>query len=208
MMNPIQVLVVVFLTIYAGTGFCSTTGTEQLKLFFSSLSLFRADFEQSVVDDRHSRIQNSTGKMAIKRPGLFRWDYEKPYYQQIVGDGGKVWIYDRDLEQITVKPQGEALGSTPAQLLSSSEPLEKTFVVTELGQKDDAAWVELLPRGPEAVFTSIRLGFNQTNLVAMELNDHLGNRTTIRFTNVERNPVVDPKTFVFTPPAGVDIIGQ
>lgn len=208
MKNTIRAGLLTLLSAYASAGFCGTTGTEQLKLFFSSLSIFQADFEQTVVDDRHNRVQSSTGKMAIKRPGLFRWDYQKPYFQQIVGDGGKIWIYDRDLEQITVKPQGEALGSTPAQLLSSTEPLEKSFVVTDLGEKDSAAWVELLPRAEEAVFTSIRLGFSQTNLVAMELNDHLGNRTTLRFTNVERNSKVDPKTFVFTPPAGIDIIGQ
>lgn len=183
-------------------------GTDQLNAFFKSVRIFQADFEQSVVDDRHTRVQSSKGKVAIKRPGLFRWDYDKPYRQQIVGDGAKVWIYDQDLEQVTVKAQGEALGSTPAQLLSSAEPLEKTFVVTDVGEKDNAAWVELLPRASDTVFKSIRLGFSQQNLVGMELNDNLGNRTTLRFMNIEYNPTVDAELFKFTAPPGVDVVGN
>ncbi len=184
------------------------TGNEWLNAFFNEVKGFRAEFQQTVFDEQFRQIQASSGKMVLLRPGLFRWDYRQPYEQLIVGDGEKIWIYDADLEQVTVKSQSVALGETPAQLLSSADPLEKSFTVTELGSQQGTEWVELTPVQEDTAFTTVRLAFRERELVKMEMHDSLGNRTIFEFSNVERNPGIDKSAFVFTPPAGVDVIGQ
>lgn len=183
-------------------------GMEALTHFFAESRGFSAEFEQSVFDEKMRGMQSSKGSMALQRPGLFRWEYRQPYEQLIIGDGQKIWIYDADLEQVTVKPQNRTLGDTPAQLLSSAEPLDKTFHINELGKQRDMEWVELIPLATDANFGTIRLGFRDQLLQQMEFQDNLGNSTLLEFSKVVRNPDLAPGTFTFTPPQGVDVVGQ
>lgn len=183
-------------------------GSDRLAQFFNEVQSFQADFLQTLRNPGAGNPQQSRGTVKLERPGRFRWDYTDPYKQQIVGDGSKVWLYDEDLEQVTVKPADEALGSTPSQLLSSNEPLDKTFTVTELGEDNGVAWVELTPKTEEAGFERMALAFRGPDLVAMSLTDSLGQTTRLSFTNTVRNPQFDAKVFQFVPPEGVDVIGQ
>ena len=126
----------------------------------------------------------------------------------IVGDGERVWIHDQDLNQVTVRRIARAIGSTPAALLAGASDVERAFEFTEAGERDGLAWLEATPREREAGFERIRLGLGVAGVEAMELVDHFGQTTVQRFTNVVRNPQIDPATFRFTPPKGVDVLGE
>ena len=183
-------------------------GSDRLQHFFDHLTGLKADFTQTVIDARSITIQNATGTLQLLRPGRFRWDYHTPYEQLIVADGTRVSIYDPDLEQVTVKLLDKTIGNMPALLLSNEQPLEDSFNITELGLKNRLEWLELDPRARDTSFEKIRLAFNEQTLEAMELVDNFGQTTRLVFSNVQRNPEIDPQVFHFTPPPGVDVIGD
>ncbi len=142
------------------------------------------------------------------RPGKFRWVYDKPVDQVIVGDGDRVWIYDRGLAQVTVRKLARALGSTPAALLAGSTDVEKAFELADAGTKDGLEWLDAKPKDREAGFEKIRMAFNAAGLQAMELTDNFGQTTILRFTALEPNAKVDAKEFRFDPPKGADVLGD
>jgi outer membrane lipoprotein carrier protein len=131
-----------------------------------------------------------------------------PYEQLIVGDGERVWIYDPDLNQVTVRSMGRALGSTPAALLAGSTEVERAFELSEAGRADGLEWLDAKPRDKDAGFERIRLGLSGQGVEAMELQDHFGQTTRLRFTRLVRNPTFEPSTFRFTPPKGADVLGE
>lgn len=182
---------------------------EQLKHFLHDTRTLRAEFAQMVVSKGGGRKpQQSSGLIAISRPGKLRWEIQKPYPQLMVGDGDKFWIYDPELKQVTVKKVGQAIGGTPAALLSGSNDLEKNFGLKEAGEAEGLAWVEALPKSADSGFEKVRLGFAGNDLKAMELLDNFGQTTHVRFSRIERNPALSPGLFKFTPPAGADVIGE
>jgi len=183
-------------------------GEKRLQAFFSNVSAVRADFTQQVLGANSETLQETHGKMFLLRPGKFRWDYRKPYEQQIVSDGKKVWLYDVDLEQVTIQSVDSLIGSAPALLLSSDKPINESFNTRELGAEQNLQWIELTPKQEEAGFEKLVLGFDANNLVNMELQDSLGQLTRLKFSDIERNPVIDPGLFDFIPPEGVDVIGE
>lgn len=183
-------------------------GDVRLKAFFNDVRSVRADFTQQVLDPRDKALQQTSGTMQLLRPGRFRWDYTKPYQQLIVANGEKVWLYDVDLEQVTVKKMDAVLGSTPALLLSSDARIEDNFSVRDLGVEHELAWVELTPKNKESGFEKLVLGFDEHNLLHMELQDSFGQLTRLSFTNIKRNLELDPAQFNFVPPPGVDVIGE
>ena len=142
------------------------------------------------------------------RPGRFRWTYAKPYPQLIVGDGERVWIHDPDLNQVTVRRLARALGSTPAALLAGASDIEKAFELSDAGDKGGLAWLEARPREREAGFDRVRLGLGVSGVEAMELVDHFGQTTVLRFSSIVRNPKLDGSEFRFTPPKGADVLGE
>lgn len=180
----------------------------RLQRFLDEVQTLRADFRQTVLDEQGERLQSSSGTMYLQRPDRFRWEYREPYPQLIVADGRRVWIYDRDLEQVTVRSLGEAVGSSPAQLLSSGRPLQESFRIEDQGEREGLAWIALEPRDADATFSRVRLGFDGGHLTAMELRDNFGQLTRVRFSAVETNLTLDPGLFEFTPPPGVDVIGD
>ena len=186
----------------------ASSGKQRLDAFFSSVSAVSADFKQQVLDKDKQTLQETSGHMLLLRPGRFRWDYIKPYEQKIISNGKKVWLYDVDLEQVTVKPVDSVLGSTPALLLSSDTPIEKSFSVNELGKEHNLFWVELVPFQKDTGFERLVLAFDNKNLVTMELYDSFGQLTRLLFSNIEQNPVIDPEKFNFIPPPDVDVIGE
>ena len=185
---------------------------DKLHQFLESTKTLRAGFTQIVVAKNGTRPQQSSGVMIFSRPGKFRWQIEKPYSQLLVSDGEKVWIYDPDLRQVTVKKVGNALGGTPAALLAGESggksTLEKSFTLREAGEREGLEWVEAVPKSQESGFEKLRLGFAGSDLKAMELFDNFGQTTSLYFSNLERNLVVAASLLSFKPPAGVDVISE
>ena len=181
---------------------------ERFHAFVRSTQSARADFSQKVYDRNRKLVQESSGSLTFQRPGRFRWTYDKPYAQVIVGDGEKVWIYDADLNQVTVRKIARAIGSTPAALLAGSAEVDQAFELAEAGSADGLEWLEARPRARESGFERIRMGFSVAGIEAMELMDPFGQTTVLRFSNLARNPRLDPSTFRFTPPKGADVLGE
>jgi outer membrane lipoprotein carrier protein len=180
---------------------------ERFQNYVRTTQSGRADFEQKVYDKGGKLVQESKGSFAFMRPGRFRWTYAKPA-QVIVGDGERVWIHDPELNQVTVRRMARAIGATPAALLAGSADIDKAFELSEAGEKDGLEWLEAKPREREAGFERIRLGMGLAGVEAMELLDHFGQTTRLRFRNVVRNPQIEPGTFRFTPPKGADVLGN
>jgi len=181
---------------------------DKLHRFLESTKTMRANFAQIVVAKNGKKPQQSVGVMMFSRPGKFRWQIERPYSQVLVGDGEKVWIYDPDLRQVTVKKVDAALGSTPAALLVGGNALEKNFTLSEAGERDDLEWLEAIPKSPDSGFEKLLLGFSGNDLKAMDLFDNFGQTTSLLFSHLEQNPQLAPALFHFTPPAGVDVLGE
>jgi len=181
---------------------------ERFQSYLRTTQSAQADFEQRVFDGRRKLVQTATGRFSFERPGRFRWSYDTPTRQLIVGDGERVWIYDEDLAQVTVRRLARALGSTPAALLAGNADVAQAFELAELGVREGLEWLEAKPRDAEAGFARIRLGLSAVGVEAMELVDHFGQTTQLRFSNFERNPALDPARFRFTPPPGTDVLGE
>jgi outer membrane lipoprotein carrier protein len=181
---------------------------ERFKTFVRTTHSARADFEQKVYDRNRKLVQESKGSFVFLRPGRFRWVYDKPVDQLIVGDGERVWIYDRDLNQATVRKLSKALGSTPAALLAGSSDVESAFDLSDASERDGLEWLEAKPRDRDAGFERIRMGFGAAGIEAMELTDYFGQTTLLFFSNLVRNPKVDPAEFRFVPPKGADVLGD
>jgi len=187
---------------------CADT-VDKLKNFIASTRSGQADFSQDVLDKNDKRIQSASGTMQFVRPGKFRWVYRKPYEQLIVGDGTKFWLFDADLNQVTVKKLDAALGSSPAALLSGSNEIERGFTLRDGGKRDGLDWLEAIPRAPDTSFEKILMAFDaQSGLVVMELHDTFGHRTVLRFSHMQKNPQLPPQLFSFTPPKGADVLGE
>ena len=172
--------------------------------FFSDLQTLQADFDQQVVDSNNRLVQSSQGRMWIMRPGRFRWDYETPYRQQLVADGERLWSYDEDLEQVTVQAAAQVLTATPAMLLSGNQPLEDVFIIEASGTER----VQLTPKSDDSNVTGLQLYFANDLLQRIEARDTFGNTTTFTFSNLKRNPELQPALFHFEPPAGADVVGE
>ena len=185
----------------------NSASLERFQSYLRTTQAARGDFEQKVYDKTGKLVQDSKGSFAFLRPGRFRWTYLKPP-QVIVGDGERVWIHDADLNQVTVRRVARVLGSTPAALLAGASDIDKAFELKESGEKDGLEWLEAKPREKEAGFERIRLGLATGGVAAMELVDHFGQTTLLRFSNVVRNPQIDAATFRFTPPKGADVLGD
>ncbi len=182
--------------------------TESLKAFLSQTSTAKGRFAQMVLDKNLKMLQQSTGTMQFSRPGKFRWEYNKPYEQVIVGDGSRLWIYDKDLNQVTERKLDKALGESPAALLAGSNDIEKSYTLNNIGNQEGLDWLEAIPKSKDTAFERIRLGFGKTGLDAMELRDQFGQVTVIKFADIERNPKLAPDAFTFTPPKGADVIRE
>lgn len=183
--------------------------TDKLKAFIAATHSAQANFTQEVLDKNGKRIQFASGTMQFVRPGKFRWVYQKPYEQIIVGDGKKFWLYDVDLNQVTVKKLDAALGSSPAALLSGNNEIERGFVLKDSGEKDGLDWLEAKPKTPDSSFAQILMAFNaKSELALMELHDAYGHRTVLRFSRLKNNPSLPAQLFNFVPPKGADVLGE
>lgn len=179
----------------------------QLRAFVAATRSAEGEFEQTVSARSGRRPQQAAGRFAYARPGRFHWEYERPYRQLLVGDGSQLWTWDADLNQVTVRALGDALGATPAAILFGSAALEDNFILAEGGVEEGLAWVEAQPRQSESGFAMLRLGLAEGRLQRMEMRDHFGQLTTLRFIRLQANPALAAGQFQFTPPPGADVIG-
>jgi len=183
-------------------------GVALLKQFVENTHSAKGTFVQSVYRANGGRGEESKGDFIFERPGKFRWNYQQPYPQVLVGDGKKLWSYDPDLAQVTVKTMGDALGGTPAAILSGSGDLGASFTLENAGEGNGLTWVVATPKAQDSTFASMKLGFDGARLVGMEIHDNFGQITILKFTAFEANPTIAADAFKFQPPAGVDVIGD
>jgi len=188
--------------------YAADTGVSRMNAFLKDVKTLKADFSQVVLDANGKQVKQSHGTLVIKRPDRFRWDYAKPNAEIIVADGKRLWLYDVELQQVTVKPLDASLAASPAVLLAGSNDVDKSFMVADLGERDGMVWVQLTPKMKDSDFDSVKLGFKGNDISIMELQDNLGNTTRISLDKIQRNSVMDESSFHFTPPAGADVIGD
>jgi outer membrane lipoprotein carrier protein len=178
---------------------------KQLKSFLATTKSLTADFKQVKINENGHPVETSHGVFYLSRPGKFRWNYQTPYVQSIVSNEKKVWFYDADLEQVTVKKMDDSLGATPALLLSGNIELEKNFILKKQGTNDDMLWVKLSPKNEESEFKYILIGLDNGILGGMELSDNFGQLTRVYFSKVKINPPLLKELFEFKVPEGVDV---
>lgn len=179
----------------------------RLQSFLRDVHSLKADFTQTVEHSTLPSAKQSHGTVLIKRPNRFRWNYVAPHKQVIDADGRRVWVYDAELEQVTVKPLKTTLASSPAMLLSGQGSLTDAFNIQPQARRDETDWVLLQPKTDDSQFKQIRVGLDAHGIRVMELTDNLGEVTRIEFSNVVRNPDIPDSAFRFTPPPGADVIG-
>lgn len=189
-------------------GIAGASSVEVLKNLLEQTTTARARFAQIVLDRNMKTLQQATGTMQFSRPGKFRWEYDKPIEQTIVSDGSRVWLYDKDLNQVTVRRLDRALGSSPAALLAGSNEIEKSYTLAGMGGKDGLDWLEAMPKAQDTAFERVRMGFGKSGLEVMELRDQFGQTTVIKFSAIERNARIPPEVFRFAPPKGADVISE
>ncbi len=198
----------VFLLLLVST-VAHAAATDKLRTFISATRSAQAEFSQTVFDKNGKTLQSASGTMQFERPGKFRWSYLKPYEQLIVGDGKRFWLYDADLNQVTVKKLDAALGGSPAALLSGNNEIGRDFVLKDTGEHDGLEWLQATPKSSDTNFSRILMGFNsESELVVMELHDTFGHRTVLRFSGLKNNPSLSPQLFKFVPPKGADVLGE
>jgi outer membrane lipoprotein carrier protein len=187
-------------------------GRQRVESFLQGLQGLQAQFKQLLTDRSGRIVEQASGTLAVRRPDRFRWDYREPHEQVIVADGSRVWLYDSDLEQVTVRKLDDTLSATPAMLLSGEGNLEDNFTVTRVTQDDEKkggiTWVRMEPKRNDTDFKWVQLGFEGPTLKFMQLADKLGQTTQLEFSQLERNPPLDPSRFTFTVPPGADVIGD
>ena len=181
---------------------------DQLRAFLTQTSSARGEFVQRVSARSGSAQPVSSGRFAFQRPGKFRWTYDKPYEQVIVADGTRLVLYDKDLNQVTIRKLGAALPSSPASILFGSNEFDKEFEVADAGLRDGLEWVRARPRAKDSTFELIEIGFRDGLPQAMRLADNFGQVTQLVFSKLERNPKLDAETFGFTPPKGADVLTE
>ncbi|MEK6731946.1 MAG: outer membrane lipoprotein chaperone LolA [Pseudomonadota bacterium] len=203
-----KMVAIVFLLWFQSIGFAQSAGSD-LQNRLSSFTSMQANFSQTVVSDSGKILQKLTGKMAISRPGKFYWHVQKPMEQIIVTNGQQLWIYEPDLEQVTVRNLQEGISQTPVYLLTHSHAyLKNNFNISYDKHYKDGNWFDLIPKQKNDLFGDIILGFYDDQLLQMQLDSSLGQHTVIRFTDVQINPKLDSIMFDFQAPAGVDVIDQ
>ncbi len=196
-----------FLILGFVAGSAQASGLDQFKAFLETTKTAKGVFSQTVIAKSGRKPQQSAGLFVLQRPGKFRWSYEKPYKQLLVSDGERLWSYDPELNQVAVKKLGTALGSSPAALLAGRN-LEQHFELKEGKAADGVEYVDAKPKGGDASFERVKIGFTSNQPVSMEIHDAFGQVTLLKLSQFEANPALPAALFHFTPPKGADVLGD
>ncbi|HEX5961256.1 MAG TPA: outer membrane lipoprotein chaperone LolA [Rhodanobacteraceae bacterium] len=203
-----KLILLVGLSLFAATAFAASGARARLDAFAHGLNALRGDFSQVVYDTHGNIVGSSHGMLALQAPRLFRWQVTGPYQQLIVADGKKVWVYEPDLEQATVRDQGAEEAHSPLTVLTDLSQLDKEFKATDAGARDGFEWLRLVSRSKDPQFQYAEIGFDASGPRRMVFKDIVGNRTEIAFSGWQRNPALPADTFVFDPPKGTDVVGD
>ena len=198
-------------TTFALSGTASASALDQFKTFVSGTKAARGEFTQTQLRSRQGAGKAqpaSSGSFVFARPGKFIWNYQKPYEQLLQADGDQLYIYDKDLNQVTTRKLGNALGSSPAAILFGSNDLEKNFTLSEAGTRDGLEWLNAVPKARDTTFEQISIGLRDGIPQAMELKDTFGQTSVLKFTNFQRNPSLGAQQFKFEIPKGADVINN
>ena len=196
------------LALIATTASAADSARTRMEAFSKDLKSISGTFSQSVTDANGHRGDESHGTLALQAPRQFRWETKTPYVQTIVADGQRVWVYEPDLEQVTVRSQSSEEAHSPLTVLTDLSQLDNQFTTTESGERDGLVWLKLVSKAADPEFEYAELGFAAHDLERMLFKDQLGNTTEIRFSDWKRNPKMPADMFKFTPPKGVDVIGN
>ncbi|MDH3634827.1 MAG: outer membrane lipoprotein chaperone LolA [Gammaproteobacteria bacterium] len=180
---------------------------QRLKTALKKMDNLSAEFKQTLLDEDKNIVQQSRGTLALQRPGKFAWIYAEPFEQRIIADGSELWIYDVELDQVTVKPMDESISNAPIMILMKESDVTQQFKVSEVGQRKFLYWIELEPLANDLEYQRIFIGLEDGRVRAMELQDQFGQSTQIVFENLRLGVVHNPATFKFVPPDGVDVYG-
>jgi outer membrane lipoprotein carrier protein len=186
----------------------AATARAQLDAFTTGLDALDGTFVQQVYDADGRLGETSKGTVALQAPRQFRWEYAEPFPQVIVADGRNVWIWDKDLDQVTVRAQSLEESQSPLTVLTDLNQLDRDYRTTEAGERDGATWLVLVPLAKEASITQAELGFVDGQLARMTLTDNLGAKNELTFGRWQRNPKLAATMFTFTVPEGVDVVGE
>ncbi|OOG37563.1 outer membrane lipoprotein carrier protein LolA [Rhodanobacter sp. C06] len=209
-MKRFKLALAAFALLSLGTAAQAATGAARTRLdaFATGLHSLTGDFSQTLVDPNGNAGKTSTGTLALQAPRQFRWETTAPYKQTIVADGSRVWMYDPELEQVTVRIQSSEEAHSPLTVLTDLKQMDREFKVSEQGERDGLAWLRLTSTAKDPQFAYADLGFDANGLARMTFKDQLGSTTDIRFSHWQRNVAIPPAVFTFVPPKGADVIGD
>ena len=202
----LKLLLLPGILLLAPPGWADDAG-QRLTVALKQMDNLSTEFKQTLLDEDKNVVQQSSGTLALQRPGKFAWHYTEPFEQRIIADGSELWIYDVELDQVTVKPMDEGLANAPIMILMKQADISEQFEISEVGQRKFLYWVELLPHAGDIEYTHIYIGIDDDSIRAMELQDQFGQSTQIVFENLRVGVVHDPEIFRFVPPPGVDVYG-
>lgn len=197
------------LCLFSYGSFAEESESDELLEVLSPIRSLQADFVQTILDAKGKAVQKSEGKLALLRPGQFRWDVVRPIPQIIIANSNRIWIYDPDLEQVVIRPVAKEIGKTPAFLLSNvNTAINKDFTVRRMQSPVHWQWFALTPKGKDSMFNVIQLGFMNSEIKEMRMQDNLGHSTVIQFRHVKQNQTLSASLFKFHVPANVDVIDE
>lgn len=199
--------ILIAITLLFSTQLFAATAGDQLQSRLNGMKTMTANFKQ-VVKAKEREISTSSGNMALQRPGRFRWLTKEPMEQLVVADGKKLWIYDVDLEQVSVKKQGNSLGGTAALFLSGYDDTVAREFSVQMSAKAGKEIYDLKALSGKANFQRLKLIFSGATLTSLEMFDQLGQHTIVNLSNVKANPKISASLFQFKPPKGTDVVQQ
>ncbi|MBI2798915.1 MAG: outer membrane lipoprotein chaperone LolA [Gammaproteobacteria bacterium] len=189
-----------------GAAAAGSSARQQFEKFLTNLTTLSAAFEQRVYDEKGALLETSSGTVAIARPRKFAWIYTKPYAQSIISDGNTLWLYDKELAQVTVNAVAASAAGSAAQLLGEKVNIDQQYTVKALGEHAGGAWFKLTPKQAGQQYTAIEIGMSKEVISAMKLADNLGQTTELKFADLVRNKAIPESIFNFQPPVGVDVV--
>jgi outer membrane lipoprotein carrier protein len=206
-MNKIK-LAAILLFLFHTTFVIAEGDKDPLQGFLDGFKSMEANFSQSLINENGEELEKTEGVLILQQPGKFHWAYETPYTQKIISNGDVIWVYDEDLEQLTIRNMGNAINETPAGIILGNNDITEHFVQVNMGVIEGYDWIELTPKNLEAQYRNIRLGFDKSKLGMMIILDNLGQTTRIDFSDVKKNTDLPSSTFEFEIPEGVDVIDE
>ncbi len=203
-----KIIFVLYVSLYAFYAHAAEEANDPLQDFLNDFDSLEATFTQSLINENGEELEKTDGILYLKQPGKFHWSYENPYTQKIISNGDVLWVFDEDLEQLTIREMGDAIEQTPAGIILGNNEISKHFIQVNMGIIEGFDWIELTPLNLEAQYKNIRLGFEKSRLGMMIIVDNLGQTTRIDFSDIKKNTELSSTLFEFETPDNVDVIDE